>query len=914
MAAQPLLGREQELREVDEILGRASQTGGALLIRGEVGVGKSSIVAAAISRAEASGMRVLRTAGVESETNLPFAGLHQLLRPWIGAIDQLASPQRAAIRAALGMADEAVPDSFLVGLATLNLLADLAESVPVLVVADDAQWLDSPTVDVLTFVARRLGADAITLIAAIREGIDTTLTQADMPELRLGPLNEGSAKALLDRHAPSLSAPVRARVLSESIGNALALTELPKALAEQLPDDASLPAVLPLTQRLERAFAARVALMPRATRRVLLVAAADEGSGLGEIVVAARAMGEDRAADALESAIDADLIHLEGDNVRFRHPLVRSAVYQSGSRAERRAAHAALAETFKDQPDRRAWHLGASVLGKDESVADELDRAATRALQRGAPIVAVAALEQSARLSEVSPNRARRLLQAAELSFQLGQADSVDRLLDEAEQLELGPTERGRSRLIREMFDDGIAAGLESIPELASQAAQAQREGDTGLALGFLRAAALRSFWRDTPASARQEVVEVALGCGLDEADPRLIATLAHADPFGQNAAVLRGIAKLRSGPTLDPLGAHLAAFAAAAVNDMDTAFSLLPPAISAYRAQGRLALLAQVLSVRALMGVLLGQWTVARSAADEAARLAAETKQTLFLANAKTAQASLAGLRGDESLAQRLATEAEGVTLPVGGRAVLCAAQLARGFAALSAGRYSDAYESLRRMFDPTDPAYHHGERLWGLAEYAEAAALSDHRAEASAVVDELWRSSTSARTAWLVQSLRFASAFLADDDEAESAFAATLTGDPITSPFLRARLELAYGSWLRRHRRVAESRPWRQTAQDRFDALGAIGWGARARQERRASGITRRSRSRGAWDQLSPQELQIAQMAAEGLSNRDIGQELYLSPRTVGSHLYRIFPKLGVSKRNQLHLALEHEVAVTA
>jgi DNA-binding CsgD family transcriptional regulator len=216
--------------------------------------------------------------------------------------------------------------------------------------------------------------------------------------------------------------------------------------------------------------------------------------------------------------------------------------------------------------------------------------------------------------------------------------------------------------------------------------------------------------------------------------------------------------------------------------------------------------------------------------------------------------------------------------------------------------------------MFDPTDPAYHHGERLWGLAEYAEAAALSDHRAEASAVVDELWRSSTSARTAWLVQSLRFASAFLADDDEAESAFAATLTGDPITSPFLRARLELAYGSWLRRHRRVAESRPWLQTAQDRFDALGAIGWGARARQELRASGITRRSRSRGAWDQLSPQELQIAQMAAEGLSNRDIGQELYLSPRTVGSHLYRIFPKLGVSKRNQLHLALEHEVAVTA
>ena len=899
---------------MDELLGRATQTGSALLIRGEIGVGKSSILAAAIARAQASGIRVLRTTGVESETNLPFAGLHQLLQPWIGAIDQLASPQRGAIRAALGMADEAVPDTFLVGLATLNLLADLAESVPVLVVADDAQWLDGPTLDVLTFVARRLGVDAITLIAAIREGIDNTLTQADLPELRLGPLDERSAKALLDRHARNLSAPVRARVLAESIGNALALTELPKALPAQLAGDASLPAVLPLTQRLERAFAARVALMPKATRRVLLVAAADEGSSLGEIVAAARAMGEDRAADALESGIDADLILVEGDSVRFRHPLVRSAVYQGGSRADRRGAHAALAETLKDQPDRRAWHLGASVLGKDESVADELDGAAARALQRGAPIVAVAALEQSARLSEVSANRGRRLLEAAELSFQLGKADSVDRLLDEAEQLELGPAERGRSRLIREMFDDGIAAGPESIPELASQAAQARRDGDTGLALGFLRAAAIRSFWRDTPDATRQQVVTVALDCGLDEADPRLLATLAHADPFGQNAAVLRGIAKLRSAPTLDPLGAHLAAFAAMAVNDMDTAFSLLSPAISAYRAQGRLALLAQVLYARGSIGILLGQWTVARPAADEATRLAAETKQPLFLAHAQTSQAALAGLRGDESLAQRLATEAEGVTLPVGGRAVLCAAQLARGFAALSAGRYSDAYANLRRMFDPTDPAYHHAERLWGIAEYAEAAALSGHRAEASAIVDELRSSSETARTPWLVQSLRFASALLSDEDEAENAFTATLTRDPITSPFLRARLELAFGSWLRRRRRVAESRQWLQTAQDGFDALGAIGWGARARQELRASGITRRSRSRGAWDQLSPQELQIAQMAAEGLSNRDIGQELYLSPRTVGSHLYRIFPKLGVATRSQLHLALHHEVAVTA
>ena len=914
MPSPSLLGREQELREVDRILSRTSQDGGALLIRGDAGVGKSSILAEAITRAEAAGARVLRTTGVQSETKLPYAGLHQLLRPWIAGIDQLASPQRGAIRAAFGMAEEAVPDTFLVGLATLNLLADLAESGPVLVVADDAHWLDSPTADVLAFVARRLGADSITLIAAIREGFDPTLAQGDLPELRLGPLDEASSGALLDLHSPGLSAAVRARVLAESAGNPLALAELPRALPPQFPGEASLPVVLPLTERLEHAFASQAATLPTATRRALLVAAADEGSTIGEIVAAVGALGEDHSPNALEPAIDANLIKLAGNSVRFRHPLIRSAVYQSGSLAERRAVHAALAETLENQPDRRAWHLGASVLGKDESVAQELDGAAARALQRGAPVVAVAAFEQSARLGVGSANGGKRLLQAAELSFQLGRVDSVHRLLDEAEQLGLESPERGRARSIREKFDDGIGAGLDSIPGLASLAAEAQRDGDTALAVEFLQAAARRSFWRDTPEATRRQVVAVALDCGLDEADPRLLATLAFADPFGQAATVIRGLAKLRSAPTLDPLGSHLGAFAASAVSDMDSAFDLLAPAISAYRAQGRLALLAQVLDSQAWVGIVLGQWTVARPAADEAARLAAETKQPLFLADAQTAQAAFAAIRGDESLAQQYAAEAEGETLSVAGRAVLCKVQLARGFAALTGGRFEDAYSSLRRMFDPADPAYHHVGRLWGLAEYAEAAALSGHRAEASAVVEDLWNISTIARPPWLLQSLRFSSPFLADDDEAESAFAATLTGDPITSPFLRARLELAYGSWLRRHRRVAESRPWLRAAQDRFDALGAIGWGARAQQELRASGITRRSRSRGAWDQLSPQELQIARMAAEGLSNRDIGQELYLSPRTVGSHLYRIFPKLGVSTRSQLHVALEHEDAVTA
>ena len=914
MAAQSLLGRERELREVDRILSRASQDGGALLIRGDVGVGKSSILAEVIARAEAAGTRVLRTTGVQSETNLPYAGLHQLLQPWLGGIDQLASPQRGAIRAALGMADDAVPDTFLVGLATLSLLADLAESGPVLLVADDAQWLDGPTSDVLAFVARRLGADPITLVVAIRDGFDTTLAQGDMPELRLGPLDEPASRALLDLHAPDLSVALRARVLEESLGNPLALVELPKALQPHFAGDAALPAVLPLTERLEQAFSKRVAQLPKATRRALLVAAADEGASFGEVVAAVGAQGEDRSAEALDSAIEANLIHLAGDVVRFRHPLVRSAAYQNGSVAERRAAHAALAETLKDQPDRRAWHLGASVLGKDESVARELDRAAARALQRGAPDVAVSALEQSARLSPEPANWGRRLLQAADLSFQLGRVDRVDRLLDEAEQLGLAPPERGRVRSIREMFDDGIRSGPDSIPELASLAAQAHRDGDTALALEFLRTAAIRSFWRDTPEATRRQVVAVALECGLDEADPRLLATIAHADPLGQSATVIRGLAKLRSAPTMDPLGSHLGAFAAMAVNDMDSAFNFLPSAISAYRTQGRLALLAQVLAAQAWVGILLGRWTVSRPAVDEAARLAAETKQPLFLADAQTAQAALAGLRGDESLAQQYVAEAEGVTLPVGGRAVLSKAQLARGSAALTAGRFEDAYSSLRRMFDPSDPAYHHGGRMWALAEYVEAAALSGHQAEASAVVHDAWSMTTTARTPWVLQALRFSSPFLADDDGAEAAFTAALVGDPITSPFLRGRLELAYGSWLRRHRRLADSRPPLRAAQDRFDALGAIGWSERAGQELRASGVARKRRRLDSWDQLSPQELQIAHMAAQGLSNRDIAQELYLSPRTVGSHLYRIFPKLGVASRGQLHVALEQTQAVTA
>ena len=447
-----LYGRARELDALNRLVERTSDGGGAVVVRGEAGIGKSSLVAQAGRRAAALGMRILDVRGVQLESHLPFAGLHQLLQPLLAQLDILASPQRAALEAAFGLTDSAAPDRFLIALASLDLLVEAAQPAPLLLIVDDAHWMDRPTCDALAFVARRVHLDPVVLILTIREGAENPFETAGLPELLVGPLDQDSAGHLLDARTPGLAPAVRELLLQAAAGNPLALVELPVALGKERLTGLSLQADrMPLTTRLERAFAIRFTELPARTRRLLVVAAANDTGSVSETLQAGALLaGEPVTLAALGPAVSAELIEFDAAAIRFRHPLMRSGIYQQANVTERMAVHAALAETLASEPDRSVWHKAAATIAPDEEVAVRLEDSAARAHRRGAVLAAVAALERSAGLSGEPSRRGERLLRAAELAFELGRRDIVVRLLGEAEPVVQDRLSRARMAWIRE--------------------------------------------------------------------------------------------------------------------------------------------------------------------------------------------------------------------------------------------------------------------------------------------------------------------------------------------------------------------------------------------------------------------------------------------------------------------------------
>src|SRR3954471_3081277 len=445
----PLLGRVHEQRVLTSLLDDVATRGQALVLRGDPGIGKSRLLSEAAHAARGRGMTVLTTAGVQSEAHLPFAGLHQLLRPARGHAVGLSAIQRGALDAAFGLTDEAAPQQFRIAMAALDVLSDVAGEAPVLVMVEDAHWLDRPTADVLAFVARRIESDPIVMLAATRDGYPVALADAGLPEHRLTGLDDATAAALLDASAPQLSLGTRSRVLREAGGNPLALLELP-AVASRDEDEQWPAGALPLTERLERAFATRVSDLPAVTRPVLLVAALSDEDNLGEILAAGSAItGRTLDLDAVTPAADAGIVDLDLQTLRFQHPLIRSAVAQTADVADRRRVHEALANVLEGQPDRRAWHRAALLSGEHEDVALELEGAGARARQRGAIPVAIAAMRRAAELGEPA-GRSRRLLAAAGLAVELGRPDVLEPLLREVNQLDLGELDRARVTWVEE--------------------------------------------------------------------------------------------------------------------------------------------------------------------------------------------------------------------------------------------------------------------------------------------------------------------------------------------------------------------------------------------------------------------------------------------------------------------------------
>jgi DNA-binding CsgD family transcriptional regulator len=898
-----LFGRERELVLLGGLFDNVGTQGGSLLIRGEAGIGKSALLAEAKRRADELGMPVLSTSGAPFEAQMPFAGLQRLLRPVMSAIGTLPEPQREALSVAFGLSGGPAPDIFLTALAALDMVADKAGEAPLLLVIEDAHWLDAASLEVLAFMARRVEMEPIVLLLAAWDGPAAQLDEAGLPELRLETLDDASANALLDARSPALRSELRRRVLDEAGGNPLALVELPRALDSKDLGDLPATAPLPITERLERAFAGRVSELPAGTRSLLLVAALDEGADLRELLAAASLL-EHRpiTVDDLAPAEAVGLVSVNGQAVRFRHPLVRAAISQAAALSVRQAAHRALAETYAADPDRSVWHRAAGLTGPDEQVAADLEAAADRALRRGAPTAAAAALERAAQLSDPASSRGRLLIRAAEIEFELGRTDLALGHVAEAKPLKLGQEERTRLRFMVEASDDDSWSGAARVAALAEMANEMTSANGPALALKSLLTVAVGCWWGNPTQETRDLVVAAVERLQVAEDDPARLAVLAWADPVKRGSEVIQRISQMTPDATGDPATLHLVGAAAAAVWAFDLSLGFLASAVDGLRAQGRLGLLAQALVSQSWAAFHLAKETLAVSAADEAARLARETGQSRWALAAELARAALAGERGDFETAGALADQAETELLPVGAHGMLSLVQFARGRGAVAHQLYSDGFDHLKRILDPRDVAYHPFVGAWALSDLVEAAAASGNTDKARLYLQRLESLAAQTSGPFLRATLSYARPLLAFDDKAEDLYRAALGTGLSNWPCYRGRLLLNYGRWLRRQRRVADSRVPLRAARENFDALAFGGLAEAARQELRASGETSIRRTPDARDHLTPQELQIAQLAAAGMSNREIGQRLYLSPRTVGSHLYRMFPKLGISSRAEL------------
>jgi DNA-binding NarL/FixJ family response regulator len=862
----PLVGRDEELALVDALLARGRAQGDALLLYGEPGVGKSTIASEAVTRAQAAGATVLTTTGVPSASELPYAALHQLLWP------VLPDP-------ALGMG----ADPFRTGLAVLGLLGDVAERAPVVVVAEDAHWIDEPTSEVLAFVARRIEADPIAMLITSRESIPRSLRGARVPSRKLAPLRDGAAEALLYALDPRLPPATRKRILAEAQGNPLGLVEL-LAGAARADADLDLPAGLPLSARLERTFAARVADLPAATRDALVVAALSDRTDVTEVLAAAsRLNGAPLGLEVFTPAVAAGLVEVDELRVRFGHPLMRSAI----GLGEHRAAHEALAAVLADDPARSIRHRVAAAGDTDDGLADELAATANDALRRGAVVTAARTLGRAAALTGEEPARGARLLDAAELALDIGRDDLVEQLLAGAAPLALAPDDLPRrawleriSRL-RAPAPAWFEAHLDRIEELdGERASQA------------LLTVAFRSWWADVPQPLRDRMTAQARGA------PEVIrmAALALVEPVVNAAEVRDWLERVEPDDIPGEL-LRLAAISGPIVAAFDRGIVLGDRAIERLRARGRYGLLAPALVGRAWSGVHAGGWSATLAAAQDAHVVAQETGQPLWSVAALAAAAALNGLRGDLDSALALADESA-ATLPTGtADGMLAMVEYARGLAYLNAGHPDDALAHLRRVLEGDGFV-----ARWAVAEAVEAAVQRNDRPAGHAIVQRA--AALPHRSPHFEASLAYARLLLATEAEADALAATALA---TASPALRARAQLAHGGWLRRRRRAGEARALLRAARDTFEALDMATRAERVRAELRAAGEAVRTAAVDPAAVLTPQELQIARMAADGLSNREIGQALYLSHRTIGSNLYKVFPKLGVASRGELRALLQ-------
>ena len=647
---------------------------------------------------------------------------------------------------AFGLVEGVAEDPFLIALATLSLLADSAAHAPILVVADDVQWLDRPSADALAFVARRLGSDPLVMVVGLREGEGSPFDAAGIDELSLGPLNDGDARAMVSSVAPGLAPVVYDRILREAAGNPLALAELSATIRDDVAAGDGLPDILPLPARLEREFASRAEGLSDDTQWLLLVAALDDRDGVSEIVAAAGV-----PATAITPAVDARLIEVDGSSLRFRHPLIRSAIQQRATVEEQHAAHDALAGVVGDF-DRAAWHRAAAADPPDESAAALLDAAAERAIRRRALSVAVAALQRAATLSADSRGRGTRLLRAADVANEIGRTDVVAQLLAEAEPIDVQALEDRRQAWIMALALSGPRSSREKA-NLRSVVAAARRSGEDGeadLGLAILQFASSRSWWIDPGVEIRSEIAAVARALAPDQHDARRIYLSAIAPEEYIDELLAYLVEGAGSPEPVTGVDARRLATAALWVGALDVAVDHFTASIAALRREGRLGLLARSLTARAYASAHLGMLTTVGSDLDEGLRLGVETRQPFFVATGDVAQAIYLAFRGDIDGAEARMAEGERVVLEAPAGSVLAEMRHARGIIDLAAGRHDEAYEQLRRLFDPDHESYQATIAGWATSDFVDAAAATDHPEQAAAVLRRLEADAVRMKMPW--------------------------------------------------------------------------------------------------------------------------------------------------------------------
>ncbi|QJW35165.1 helix-turn-helix transcriptional regulator [Cellulosimicrobium protaetiae] len=905
-----LVGRAAERRALHDALTSARAGGVRVVLHGEPGIGKTSLLDDLVATARAEGVLALRCVGVPSETHVPYAALHQLLQPLLTepAPDARTALVRRVVGAVATRDDPTgpAPEPVAVALATLDLLRERAAATPLLLGVEDVQWLDASSALVLAFVARRIDDDPVLLACSSREPLHPPLDDVLFLPVDLAPLDEDAAAVLARHAAPDLHPVLRDRLLTEAQGNPLAIVELARAW-RRLPDGALVTSPVPVTARVEAAFAARVDGLPADCRTLLLLAALHPVDGrTGELVAAARALGHDvRDTLALTPAVDAGLVAVAPHAVTFRHPLVRAAVHSRAGTAARRDAHAALAGVTTDV-DRAAWHRAWAATAPDETVAGALESSADRARRRGAVLESVATLELAAAHTPDPAVRGRRLVRAAFHASDVGHDAALARLLDEADVLPLAESDRARATWLRYRPQDAVG-DFERMSRLVEVLGDLHAAGQAEAALDSLAPAADIAFWRGVEPRCRD------LFCGAVERltstpDPRLLAALALTAPVSRSQTVRLGVAALGAGSITDAEALALAGRAASVVGDVGGGTALLGRAIRPLHTQGRLGLLTASLVTYAWNCWHLGRWADAAVAAEEVRDVGRARERPLV--SAVLVESLLLAVRGDGDEALRAWGSTQDAVAATGSPTLTAVATCARATALLVLDRVDEAYEALRPGFEDVDhdrrpesvASLHHGI----LPLYADAARRAGREAAARAAVEPLRATLRQHGSPLLAASVSYADAVLAPEDDAEPLLRAA--GDDLAGwPFLRARARLAHGRWLRRQRRVAESRAVLRAARDGFDALGAVPWSQAARQELRAAGESVAGSTASSLALLTAQEREIVALAAQGLTNREIGNRLYLSPRTVGSHLYHVFPKLGVASRSELARALD-------